>query len=95
MDLILNLITTFWQWSIFVALVLIGYIFSRFDGQGEYRVGFDLDWGMPKMMPIPIATKDKGFWRGIFLWLLGVRQWELAEDFYFTLEGEDLSLIHI
>ena len=66
MDLIFNLATTFWQWSIFVALVIIGYIFSRFDGQGENRVGFVLDWGMPVMKPIPIATKDKGFWRGIF-----------------------------
>ena len=92
MDLIFNLATTFWQWSIFVALVIIGYIFSRFDGQGENRVGFVLDWGMPVMKPIPIATKDKGFWRGIFLWLLGVRQWELAEDFYFTMEGEDYMI---
>ncbi|SVC12502.1 uncharacterized protein METZ01_LOCUS265356, partial [marine metagenome] len=38
--MLLDLAVTFWQWSIFVALVLIGYVFSRFDGQGEERVGF-------------------------------------------------------
>ena len=28
-----------------------------------------------------ISNKSKGFWKGILLWLLGVRHWELAEDF--------------
>ena len=90
--MLLDLAVTFWQWSIFVALVIIGYVFSRFDGQGEERVGFKINENMPKMMPIPIATKDKGFWKGIFLWLLTVRQWEIYEDFYFTLEGEDYKI---
>ena len=90
--MLLDLAVTFWQWSIFVVLVIIGYVFSRFDGQGEERVGFETNQNMPKMMPIPIATKDKGFWRGIFLWLLTVRQWEIYEDFYFTLEGEDYKI---
>jgi len=35
MDLILNLATTFWQWSIFVALVIIGYNWDNYNEDGE------------------------------------------------------------
>jgi len=87
MDMLLELATTFWQWSVLIVLVLIGFVISWFDGQGEERVGFDMPFGMPVLQPIPIETKDKGFWKGILLWLLGKRQWEVAEDFWFTLEG--------
>ena len=86
MDILLELATTFWQWSVLIVLVLIGFVISWFDGQGEERVGFDMPFGMPVLQPIPIETKDKGFWKGILLWLLGKRQWEVAEDFWFTLE---------
>ena len=44
---------------------------------------------MPVLRPIPIKTKGKGFWKGILLWLLGVRHWELAEDFNYTLNDKD------
>ena len=87
MDILLELATTFWQWSVLIVLVLIGFVISWFDGQGEERVGFDMPFGMPVLQPIPIETKNKGFWKGILLWLLGKRQWEVAEDFWFTLEG--------
>ena len=88
MDILLELATTFWQWSVVIVLILIGFIISWFDGQGEERVGFEMPFGMPVLQPIPIETKDKGFWKGILLWLLGKRQWEVAEDFWFKLEGE-------
>lgn len=88
MDFIFNLATTFWEWTIVFALILIGFVISWFDGQGENRIGFEIDHGMPHMIPIPIETKDKGFWKAIFMWLLGVRQWELAQDFHFTLDSD-------
>ena len=89
MDILLELATTFWQWSVVIVLILIGFIISWFDGQGEERVGFEMPFGMPVLQPIPIETKDKGFWKGILLWLLGKRQWEVAVDFWFKLEGEN------
>tara|TARA_B100001059_G_C17748999_1_gene536037 strand:- start:152 stop:745 length:594 start_codon:yes stop_codon:yes gene_type:complete len=92
MDFIFNLATTFWQWTVFIALVLIGYIISKFDGQGEERVNFKLKFGMPILMPLPIETKDKGFWKGIIMWVLGKRQWEVAEDFYFSLGKEQYMI---
>ena len=89
MDILLELATTFWQWSVLIVLVLIGFVISWFDGQGEERVGFKMPFGMPVLQPIPIETKDKGFWKGILLWLLGKRHWEVAEDFWFELEGKN------
>tara|TARA_B100000927_G_scaffold236696_1_gene197388 strand:- start:434 stop:1024 length:591 start_codon:yes stop_codon:yes gene_type:complete len=88
MEILLELATTFWQWSVLIVLILIGFVISWFDGQGEQRVGFSMPFGMPVLQPIPIETKDKGFWKGILLWLLGTRKWEVAEDFWFQLEGQ-------
>ena len=87
MDFILDLAVTFWQWTIVIALILVGFIASIFDGQGEDRVGFEYS-EMPHMKPLKIETADKGFWKAIWMWLLGVRKWEICDDFYFSLNGE-------
>ena len=92
MDILLELAMSFWQWSIFIVLVLIGFVISWFDGQGEERVGFGMPFGMPVLQPIAIDTKDKGFWKGILMWMLGKRQWEVAEDFHFELEGTNYMI---
>ena len=34
-------------------------------------------------------TADKGFWKAIWMWMLGVRHWEITKDFYFSLKGEE------
>tara|TARA_B100001093_G_scaffold285784_1_gene273011 strand:+ start:986 stop:1447 length:462 start_codon:yes stop_codon:yes gene_type:complete len=44
---------------------------------------------MPVLKPLPIKTKDKGFFKGIIMWLLGVRHWQLAEDFHYNLNDKD------
>ena len=62
--MLLDLAMTFWQWTVFGVLVIIGFIFTKFDGQGEHRVGFEYT-EMPHMKPLPIQTKDKGFFKGI------------------------------
>ena len=87
MDLVVDLVTTFWQWAILAVLVLVGFVVSHFDGQGEERVGFTYK-NMPKMSPMPIATKDKGFFKGVWMWLMGSRHWEIVEDWKFELEGK-------
>ena len=81
-----DILLTFWQWTAFAILVLVGYVFSKFDGQGEYRVGFEVK-EMPHMKPITIETKNKGFWKGIAMWLLSTRRWEICDNFYYKLEG--------
>lgn len=87
MEMIIELATTFWMWTVVIALILIGFVASIFDGQGEHRVGFTYD-NMPKMKPIPIPTYNKGFWKAIWMWITGVRHWEIVEDFHFSLQGE-------
>ena len=87
MEFILDLAVTFWQWVIVGIIVIAGWICTKFDGQGEERVGFKHDT-MPKMMPLPIGTANKGFWKGVWLWLMGVRQWEIAEDWHFEVNGQ-------
>jgi hypothetical protein len=43
---------------------------------------------MPKLRPIPIATAGKGFWGAIWMWLMGTRHWEVADDWAFKIGGE-------
>ena len=88
MEFILDMAVTFWQWTIVISLIIIGFIASVFDGQGEDRVGFYYT-EMPQMSPIKIETADKGFWKAVWMWMLGVRHWEITKDFYFSLKGEE------
>jgi hypothetical protein len=41
---------------------------------------------MPKIEPVPIKTKGKGFFRSTWLWLRSTRKWEVLEDFLYTLK---------
>ena len=86
--MLLELAVTFWQWTVFAVLVLVGFIISYFDGQGESRVDFKFS-DMPRMQPIPIDTKDKGFWKGIWMWITGVRHWEICHDFVYSIGEQE------
>ena len=61
MEMLLDLAMTFWQWTVLGALVIIGFVINSFDKKEEVRVEFKYPM-MPKMSPVPIATKGKGFW---------------------------------
>ena len=76
MDLILDLAMNFWQWTVLSVLVLIGFVVNKVDKKEETLVGFKYKF-MPVMSPLPIKTKDKGFWKGILLWLMGTRKWKI------------------
>ena len=88
MELIITLAMKFWQWSILIALIIIGFIVNQFDKKIDSRVNFKYHSKFPVMRPIPIKTKGKGFFKMILMWLLGTRHWEIAEDFEFDLLGE-------
>ena len=88
MDFILNLAMQFWPMTIFIILVIIGFIINIFDGRmTDYRVNFSYK-EMPQMSPIPIPTKGKGFWKAIFLWVFGTRQWIVSKDFVYSMHGK-------
>ena len=62
MEMLLDLAMTFWQWTVLGVLVIIGYVVNKFDKEEEDLIQFKYP-DMPKMQPVPIATKDKGFFR--------------------------------
>jgi len=39
----------------------------------------------PHMKPLRMATKDKGFFGGIWLWIMETRRWEITQDWAFSL----------
>ncbi len=86
MEFILGLALKFWQWTVVIAVIIVGFIINLFDKPNMKRVGFEYT-AMPKMEPVPIPTASKGFWGAILLWITGTRQWIITEDFYYTIDG--------
>ena len=88
MELIIGLATKFWQWSILIAVVIIGAIINFADKKAKTKLKFYYK-GMPKLQPIPIKTKGKGFWKGIVMWLLTTRNWVLVNDWKYNINGQE------
>ena len=86
MEILITLAMKFWQWSILIALIIIGFIINLFDKKIDNRVNFKYK-DYPVMRPIRIATKGKGFFKMILMWILGTRHWEIAKDFEYEING--------
>ena len=87
--MLVDLAVTFWQWTVLGILVIAGFVVNKLDkGEQETRVDFKYS-SMPKMQPVPIGTASKGFWKGILMWLLTTRKWQICEDFHYSLGGVD------
>ena len=87
MEILISLAMKFWQWTILIAIIIIGFIINLFDKNIDNRVNFKYK-DFPVMKPIKIATKGKGFFKMIFMWILGTRHWEIAKDFEYELNGK-------
>tara|TARA_B100000963_G_scaffold307617_1_gene282707 strand:- start:6 stop:593 length:588 start_codon:yes stop_codon:yes gene_type:complete len=87
MEFILNMAMQFWPMTVFIILVIIGFIINLFDKKIENRVNFKYD-DYPHMKPIKIATKGKGFWGALLLWSFSSRHWEITKDFNYYLNGQ-------
>ena len=88
MEFIIGLATQFWQWSILIAVVIIGAIINFADKKAKTKLKFYYK-DMPKLQPVPIKTKDKGFWKGIVMWLLTTRNWILVDDWKYNVNGQE------
>jgi hypothetical protein len=88
MELIMTLAMKFWQWTVLIAVVIIAAIINFTDKRSKTKLKFHYK-GMPKLQPVPIATKGKGFWKGIVMWLLSTRNWVLTEDWKYNINGEE------
>ena len=90
-DLILSLATQFWPMTVFIILVIIGLIINLFDKKIDNRVNFTYK-DYPHMKPIKIATKGKGFWGALMLWVFGTRHWEVVKDFSYSINKQNFVI---
>ena len=86
MELIMTLAMKFWQWTVLIAVVIIAAILNALDKRKKPNLKFNFK-GMPKLQPVPIKTKGKGFWKGIAMWLLSTRNWVLTDDWKYNIDG--------
>ena len=86
MELLISLAMKFWQWSLLIAFVILGFAINLFDRKKPKCYTFAYT-SMPDLRPLPIKTKGKGFFKAIVMWLLGTRNWELTNDFTYVLNG--------
>ena len=86
MELLIGLAMKFWQWSLLIAFVILGFAINLFDRKKPKCYTFAYT-SMPDLKPLPIKTKGKGFFKAIVMWLLGTRNWELTNDFNYVLNG--------
>lgn len=87
MDIILDLIVKFWQFSTLFILIVIGWIINKFDLKIKNKLDFKYDQ-MPHMQPIIIPTKGKGFWGAVIIWMIRSRTWKLTKDFHYEINNE-------
>ena len=86
MELLITLAMKFWQWSLLILFVIIGFAINLLDKRKTNNLKFSYT-ELPHLQPIPIKTKGKGFWKGIIMWLLGTRNWVILKDFEYTMNG--------
>ena len=88
MELLIALAMKFWQWSLLILIVIIGFGVNLLDKNRKPKLKFNYK-GMPHIKPLPIKTKGKGFWKAIVMWLLSTRNWELTQDWKYNIDGTD------
>ena len=92
MDFIVDMLTTWWQFTVVGILIIIGFVINLFGVDNKkHRVGFSYK-EMPHMKPIIIPTAGKGFWGAIWMWITGSRHWTIAKDFHYSLNGTDFKI---
>ena len=48
---------------------------------------------MPKLIPIPIKTRDLRLWVRIWRWITSIRKWELVDDWEYKLPGDEPVIV--
>ena len=88
MELLISLAMKFWMWTILIIVVIIGAVINLFDKK-KPRCYTYKHTKMPVLRPIPIKTKGKGFWKGIAMWLLSTRNWEITKDWKYKIDDKE------
>jgi len=87
MELLIALAMKFWQWSLLIVLVIIGFIINLLDKK-KSNLKFSYD-ELPHLQPVKISTKGKGFWKGIVMWLTSTRNWTITKDWKYKIDGNE------
>ena len=48
---------------------------------------------MPKLIPIPIKTREKSVWLRVWRWITSIRKWELLEDWEYKLSDNEPVIV--
>jgi hypothetical protein len=88
MENVIQFLTDWWQFTLVAVIIVVSAIINLFDKDVSTGLQFQTE-GMPHMKPISIPTKGKGFWGGVWTWLMVTRTWEIVKDFHFNIDGED------
>ena len=87
MELLIALATKFWQWSLLIVLVIVGFIINLLDKK-KSNLKFSYE-ELPHLQPVKISTKGKGFWKGIIMWLTSTRNWIITKDWKYKIDGNE------
>lgn len=92
MDFIIDQLVTWWQFTVVGILIIIGWVANKMGIDCEEEIiGFKYK-EMPHLKPIRIPTAGKGFWGAIWMWITGTRHWELADSWYYEINGEEYMI---
>ena len=92
MDFIIDQLVTWWQFTVVGILIIIGWVANKMGIDCEEEIiGFKYK-EMPHLKPIRIPTAGKGFWGAIWMWITGTRHWELADSWYYEINGEEYTI---
>ena len=84
----LEYIIQFWEIALVAFMVLLELVTRWIDKNRKTKNEFAFE-KMPVLRPIKIPTVGKGILRGIWVWVAKSRQWEVAEDFHYSINGVD------
>lgn len=88
LQFVLDQLANYWMFTTVAVIILIGWVINLCGvDQDEDIVRLKYD-EMPSMRPIRIDTDGRGFWSAIWHWFWSVRNWEIAEDWNFTINKQ-------
>ena len=64
MEFIVSLAIKFWQWTILIAVVIIGAVINFTDKRKKPNLKFSFT-SFPELQPVAIKTKGKGFGKAL------------------------------
>ena len=88
MEFIIALAMKFWQWTLVIVFILIGWLINVLDKRKPPKVEFTYK-EFPHMQPLKISTKGIGFFKGILMWILSTRNWTVTKDWNYNINGTD------